>query len=357
MGYLGVDLHTNRFTADFRNGKKEEKLISYHLGDLQKFVSSLHKDDYVFVEASVNTFAFSDRIRDYVKEVIVIDPFQFRVIADSGKKTDKIDAKKIAKMGQYHIETGRDFLPEVYIPEVQIRKLRSLFTTYNLITKELTMTKNRIYSLYKEQLEPLDEFTYRELKENFEAIALPEEHKLQVRLLFDLVKLLEEKKEAIKREILLLGEPYLADIELLVSISGISVFMALGLIADYGTVERFENGKEFSKYLRSTPRSEVSNEKVKNGKTYKSGRKLAIKLLLQGMNHFVSEGSHIAQFYYRLKKGKGACKARMAVMRKLFVIIFHMLKNQEYYRYMKKALHEKKMKEYESFLQKNKKVA
>jgi len=81
--------------------------------------------------------------------------------------------------------------------------------------------------------------------------------------------MLEEKKEAIKQEILLLGAPYLAEIDILVSVSGISVFMVLGLIADYGTIERFKNAREFSMYLRSTPRSEVSNEKVKNGKASK----------------------------------------------------------------------------------------
>jgi transposase len=215
------------------------------------------------------------------------------------------------------------------------------------------MTKNRIYSLFKEQLEPLDKFTFEELKKNFEGLDLSEGHRLQVRLLLDLVKMLEEKKEAIKQEILLLGAPYLADIDILVSVSGISVFMALGLIADYGTIERFKNAKKFSKYLRSTPRSEVSNERVKNGKTYKSGRKLSMKLLLQGMNHFVCDNSHIARLYDRLKKGKGACKSRMAAMRKLFVVIFFMLRNREYYRYMKKDLHERKMKEYESFLRKN----
>jgi|GEM_PF-3334191 len=67
-----------------------------------------------------------------------------------------------------------------------------------------------------------------------------------------------------------------------------------------------------------------------------------MKLLLQGMNHFVFDNSHIARLYEHLKKGKGACKSRMAVMRELFVVIFFMLRNREYYRYMKKDLHKGK---------------
>jgi transposase len=353
MNYIGVDLHKNRFTVAYRSNK-EVKVVTYHLREMDKFISTLQKDDYVFIEATANTFAFCDRIKDYVKEVIVIDPFQFRVICDSGKKTDRIDARKLAKMGQYHIESGRDFLPEVYIPEEGIRRLRSLFTTYTLISKELTMTKNRIYSLCVEELEIVDGYTIDELKEEYEGLNLSEGHKMQIRVLFRVIETLEEEKEEVKREILLAGEPYKDDVDILVSISGVSVFIALGLIADYGDVKRFKNGKAFSKYLRSVPRSEVSNEKVWNGKTYKSGRKLSINLILQGMNHFVKDDSPVAKSYNRIKKSKGACKARVASVRKIFVIIYYMLINREYYRYMNKKLHDRKMRDYENFLKRNK---
>lgn len=359
MAYIGVDLHTNRLTAYFKNGEGKGKSASYDIAEksMNRFIEALKKDDYVFIEASTNTFTFSDVIKDRVKKVMVIDPFQFRAIADSGKKTDKIDAKKIAEMGKYHVETGEDFLPEVYIVDEKIRRLRSLFTTYNLISKETTMTRNRIYSLFKQNLQPFTRhYIFEILRYNLDAADLAEEYKLQIKVLFEILECLEEKKEEIKREIFVCGSAFKADIDILVSINGVSVFIALGIIADYATIDRFQNAKQFSKYLRSTPRSEVSNKKRKDGKTHKCGRKLSVKLILQGIHHAMKDNLYMNNFYRRLRKGKGACKARMAVARKIFVTMFYMLKKREYYRYMNKPLYDRKMKEYQLFLTKHKRA-
>jgi len=359
MAYIGVDLHTNRLTAHFKNSEGKGKSASYDIDDkgMNRFIEVLKKDDHVFIEASTNTFAFSDVIKDRVKKVTVIDPFQFRVIADSGKKTDKIDAKKIAEMGKYHVETGEDFLPEVYIVDETIRRLRSLFTTYNLITKEITMTRNRIYSLFKQNLKPFTrQYIFTILRYDLDAAGLAQEYQLQVQVSFEILECLEAKKEQIKKTILLCGEPFQEDIDILVSISGISIFIALASITDYATIDRFTKAKEFSKYLRSTPRSEISNKKRKDGKTHKSGRKLSVKLVLQGLHHSLKRNRYMNDFYWRLRKGKGACKARMAVVRKTFVTMFYMLKKREYYRYMDKKLHDRKMAEYQRFLAKNKEI-
>ena len=357
MAYIGVDLHSDKFTAAFRDKMNKDNLKSYYLDEyeIDNFKKSLKKDDYIFLEASTPTFAFTDLLKDTVKKTIVIDPFKFRAIADSRKKTDKIDARQLARMGKYHVEGDKKFLPEVYVVEKRIRKLRSLFTTYRLLNKEITMIKNRIHSLFKQNLKPYSKkHIFDEIMTGLKPIDLDEEYKIQVEVLFDVLSKIEEKKSGIKEKILLTGEPFLADIDILVSISGISVFVALGLISDYATVERFQNAKQFSKYLRSTPKSEESNKKVKTGKTQKNGRKLSIELMLQSINHFRRESLFIDKFYWRLKQGKGGCKARIAVARKMFVTIYFMLREREYYRHMNKKLHDKKMRQYKRFLAKNK---
>jgi len=80
-----------------------------------------------------------------------------------------------------------------------------------------------------------------------------------------------------------------------------------------------------------------------------------MELMLQSINHFRRGSPFIDEFYWRLRSGKGACKARTAVVRKMFVVIYYMLKNKEYYRYMNKTLHDKKVREYRRFLEENKK--
>jgi transposase len=356
MAYIGVDLHKDRFTAKFKTNINKDNLESYYLNPdgIRKFKGNLKKDDYVFLEASTPTFAFSDLIKRCVKETIVVDPFQFKVIVDSGKKTDKVDAGTLAKMGKYHVETGKDFLPEVCIPDKKIRKLRSLFTTYQLINREITMVKNRIYSIFRQNLKPYTKrYIFGKLMHDLESCDLDEEYKIQVKVLFEILDTIEKKKEEIKRKILIEGKSFMRDIDLLVSIKGISVFIALGLISDYDTINRFKNAKKFARYLRSTPKTETSNKRVKNGKTQKSGRKLSFSFMLQGMNHFVIENHHLAKFYFKIKKTKGGGKARTALIRKMLVTIYHMLKKREYYWFMDRELHNRKMKEYKEFLEKN----
>jgi len=360
MVTIGIDLHSNRFTAAFNYGKDNIRLKSYYLTDtdIEKFKSELHKDDYVIIEASTNTFAFSDLIEDCVEEVIIVDPSKFKAISNSSKKTDKIDARTLSKMGRYHVETGKKFLPTVYKVDGDVRTLRSLFTTYNLYTKEIVRIKNRIHSIFKEHLNVFSKSSiFKKIRYELDKAKLDEGARFQLNMLFDSLDSAELKKKKIKEKILSLGEPYQEDIDILVSISGVSVFTALGLISDYGTVERFKNAKAFSKYLRSTPRAETSNDKTRYGKTQKNGRKLSMILLLQSMNHFKRENPYIGRFYGRLKKGKGAGKARAAVIRKMLVAMFFMLREKEYYRYMNTILHERKMEEYRRFLEKNKKIA
>ncbi len=317
----------------------------------------LQKDDVLFLEASTSTFEFCDRIKGKVKEVIVVDPFQFKRNMKQGKKTDKIDAKKLAEAGRYHIETGGDFLPVVYIPDKDIRKLRSLFSTYNLLLKEINTTRNRIHSLFRQNLSKWrGREEKEELEKDLERSGMEEEYKVQVRRFFEILKVLMKEKEETKREILIIGQKYKEDIDLLTSISGVSVFIAIAMISDYITVERFKDSRSFCKYLRSTPRTEESNKKRKNGKTERQGRKLSIKMILQGISH-IKRGSYgLNKFYTNLRKGKGACKARVALARKVFTIIYYILRDRKYYFHMKEALHKKKMMEYENFLKANNKI-
>jgi len=79
MAYIGVDLHSDKFTADFRDKTNNDTLKSYYIdrNEIDNFRKGLNKDDYIFIEASTPTFAFIDLLKDTVKKAIVIDPFKF----------------------------------------------------------------------------------------------------------------------------------------------------------------------------------------------------------------------------------------------------------------------------------------
>ena len=100
MKYVGIDLHTNRFTCCFldEEGHKRIKTFVLNKKDIALFLDSV--DVYktrVLVEATVNTFAFTGLIKDHVKEVIVANTFELKNISFTSKKTDKVDAYKLAR--------------------------------------------------------------------------------------------------------------------------------------------------------------------------------------------------------------------------------------------------------------------
>jgi transposase len=114
------------------------------------------------------------------------------------------------------------------------------------------------------------------------------------------------------------GVPFMKEIEILTSMSGISVITAIAIIADVIAVSRFRNSKHFTSYLRSAPRVESSNNKTVIKSTTKAGRKLAITLLSQSLNHF-RDGTRKLQKWYeaaQIFKKKGV--VRMALCRKVF---------------------------------------
>ena len=63
-------------------------------------------------------------------------------------------------------------------------------------------------------------------------------------------------------------------------------------------------------------------------------------------------GPHISEFYARVKVGKSAGKSRMAVIRKILVCAYHMLKKHERFYWTEEKLYTKKLREYHRELEK-----
>ena len=156
MKFIGIDLHTNCFTCcflDLEDGKRVQTFKINHEG-LEAFYSFLDLDTYCVVEATVNTFSFAALFEDKVKEVIVANTFTLKQISFTNKKTDKVDAEKLARILKVQVISGEEQVNKVVIPPKDIQDLRSLFATYRLLRKQVVCIKNRIHSLLKQNLYP-----------------------------------------------------------------------------------------------------------------------------------------------------------------------------------------------------------
>jgi transposase len=360
MKVIGIDLHSNCFSICLidEEGNKLKKEFNLNSDSLGQFYEYLDPETYVLVEASTNTFKFAELIRGKVKAVYVANTHKLKLISMVKKKTDKIDAEKLAIFLKMQITSGEELIRPVYIPGPNVQSLRALFTTYNMLKKQIGQVKNRIHSILKQNLCPFTkEYIFGKHNRNkIREIVLEEAAKYQIELLFEELEYLEGKMGEIEDKIKITGEEYYNEIDILTSMKGISVTTAIAIIADIGTVERFQNSKHFTSYLRSAPGIDSSNEKQRITRTTKFGRKLSVVLLSQALNHFRDSNPKLNRWCNKkieIEKHKKG-KIRMALCRKVFSEIYQMLKKKEYHYYRDVENHKEKMKSYDAFLKKNK---
>jgi transposase len=355
MKYVGIDLHTNRFTCCYlcdNSREKQTETFDLDTQGLNSFYSTIDKDTYILVEATINTFAFVSLFRDLVREVIVANTYQLKSVGIPGKKTDKLDAAKLAEKLKAQVVSGVQQIVPVTIPPKEIRDLRALFATYRTLRKEIGRTKNRIHSLLKENLFPFTREYIFGKKARAEIRKISSDYLLsfQINLLMDTLERLEDAFETLVVQIKSAGAMFMPQIEILTSMPGISVVTAIAVIADIIDVSRFRNSKHFASYLRSTPRVESSNDKTVIKSTTKAGRKLSITLLSQSLNHFRDGNRNLSRWIEKISDHKKKGVVRMALCRKVITVIYQMLKKQEFHYFYNPVLHEKKLTDYRKSL-------
>ena len=356
MKYIGIDLHSNKFTCCFLyDQSNRKKLITYNLDSqgIKDFLTHVDRHTSVMVEASTNTFSFVQRIKDHANQVIIANTHKLKLISLVKKKTDKIDAEKLAIVLKMQLKSNQHMFEPVHLPDRLIRRLRSLFTTYRLYRKHITGIKNRIHSLYKQELMPFTkEYIFGKKSRAFlRRVSINPQTDFQLDLLFTELETLETSFQKLTRYIMYLAKPYLSQIDILTSMKGISVITAIALIADISDLSRFTNSKKLASYLRSAPGIDSSNETVRHLSTYKMGRKLSVTLLSQSLNHFRDSNIKLQKWYQtKIEQGKKRGKIRMAICRRVFTEIYQMLKKKEYHYYRNRRNHLMKMQAYTKFL-------
>jgi transposase len=366
MQFIGIDLHTNKFTCSYRDesspsdakkGKRTETFALDGYG-LSEFYQTLTPDTYVLVEATITTFAFVRLVKPLVKEVIVANTYELKQISLARNNTDKIDANILSRIIKMQVLSGEQAISPVVVPPFDIQELRGLFTTYRLYRKQTTQIKNRIHSLLKEKLYG---FTQEEIfdKNSREKIRIIEDGtslSFQINELFDMLEFMETRIDPLKEQIMIQAEPFMREIEILTSMKGVSVFIAIAIITDIIKVDRFKNSKSFTSYLRSAPRVSNSNTSVSIRGTNKKGRKVAATLITQSLHHVLEASPKLNRWYTRLTKYKKAGLVRTGLRRKIFAEIYQMLKKGEYHYARDVKNHEVKILQYKRLLKKRKNI-
>src|SRR5262249_31344801 len=116
------------------------------------------------------------------------------------------------------------------------------------------------------------------------------------------------------------------------SMPGVGHFTATALACRVGRVERFPHARSLANYGGLTPGCRNSGETTQRlGSITKAGSGM-VRWLLAQVTHKVLRGdAGLREWFKRIKRRRGSTIARVAVMRKLATIIWHMLTKRKTY--------------------------
>jgi len=357
--FHGIDRHKRFSTICVLEQSGEELEFIAMCTDLKRYIRSLGSEDAVVLEASTGTFWWADQIEAQGALCFILDPHKFRIIKDSWNKTDKHDARNMAKALWVYQVTGEFGIPTVHKPQAVIRELRTLFSQYMMLNRQIRMLKNSIHATFGENGIALSSAKAEQLLSAKTGTRLLEELNISVasktciEMNQSLLWAVLVKKQQMVTEILLAGEQLRKQVELLITIKGITPLTALAFLADVGDVRRFRTTRKMNAYLGLVPRSKDSGGNMQSGHINRESRKLTRTLLTQSIHHVSRSSPYLRNYYCTLTERRGCGRARIALIRKTCAMMRRMLLNDEPFRWVDRTLFEKKLKQYRYLIEKN----
>ena len=324
--YIGMDLHKN--TSSFSVKDKEGLIIdnrklptepSAIKGYLRQYPNSS-----LAVEPVSQWYFYGDLIQKLGIDVHLANPLKVKAIASARVKTDKIDAGVLCDLLRSNL------LPEAYFASPDARYFKEVVRYRASLIHLRTQIKNKIHSiLFRNGLR--HQFTNlfgAAGRKWLDSLNLAEHFAFNLRHYLGLIdafgKLIKEADERIEKAV---GNNQSA--KLLTSIPGISYVSALTIMAEIGTIERFESAKKLQGYAGLVPSTYASGERMVHGRLTKTGSRWLRWTMIEIAQRqlLCKKKSGLDWYYQRVKQRKGSGAAAAATARKLLAVVWRLLKD------------------------------
>jgi transposase len=334
MNFIGVDLHKKIITVcvmDENLRVQARKTLSCSEPDkIVEFFRQFQRFKVV-VEATASYLWFVELVEPLAEKIVLANPRKLRVIAESTKKTDRLDAQTLAEF------LTRDMIPESYMPTPRLRqhralvrhrhylrgsmtavrcKIRRILSDYNADRRDLFSNACGKAYLNRAPLSDADRYVIKQLWSEYE------EHQARVLALTKKIKAFAAKapkREAEARRIVMTAP-------------GIGPVTAEVVLSELGDVSRFRNAKAICAYAGLVPAVRQSGgKKSKDLQITKQGSGLLRWALVEAAWRLVNASPRWTAVFCRLRARSGAKRAIVAVARKLLCVLYAMLRTSTPY--------------------------
>jgi len=334
---IGMDIHrTFAEVVVWEDGRlRPAGRVDMTRAGLEGFGRNLTHEDEVVVEATGNALAVVRVLTPYVARVIVANPLQVKAIAHARIKTDKIDAGVLASL------RAADFLPEVWLPDVETERMRRLVARRNQVVRHRTRVKNEVHAILHAHLVPpcphADLFG-RLGRLWLDGQPLPDDERAAIARHLRELDRLGEDLDVLDTDV---AQAAIDDpaIKRLLTITGVNLIVAAGLVAAIGDVRRFADPQNLVSYVGLNPRVRQSGLGLaQHGRISKHGRAHARAMLVEAAWAAAKAPGPLRAFFLRIRARRGHQVAAVAVARKLAVLCWHLLTKDADYQWARPAL-------------------
>ena len=336
MRYVGVDLHKHsislcvvelvgrerkvierkRFRCD-----DEEALLTYFAG--------LGCYEAV-VEATSSYEWFVRLIEPTAARIVLAHPGKLRVIAESKKKTDRLDAQTLAEFLAF------DEVPQAWRPTPRVREHRTLVRLRAYCQGRITSAKNKVRWIVANYNADRSDLFSRAGRAYLAKIELSGADRLAVDLMCEELDQHAARLKTIDRRLKdFAQEAPLPEREaraVLASIPCVGPVTTEVVLAEAGDVRRFASQRKATAYAGLAPGIRQSDRRTKQLPITKAGSRLLRTALVELAWRLTNKTRRWSLLYERLKKRCGAKKAIVAVARRAWCVIVSLLKSSQAYR-------------------------
>jgi transposase len=282
------------------------------------------------VEATASYEWFVQLVEPLAQRVVLAHPGKLRVIAESTRKSDKLDAKVLAEM------LARDQIPASYRPTPRQRAHRQLVRQRQYWQRKITGVRNKIRRILSDyNLDRSDLFT-----EVGQAWLKTAEVSDVDRFCLDqlvsewagLIEHLRTVDQKIREFAKSGSDQEQFDRALLRTIPGVGPVTSEVILAELADPRRFSSLKKVVAYAGLVPGQRESAGKRKSLHIEKTGSPLLRWVLVQAAWQLVKRSPKWRTIYENLKRRIGTKKAIVAVSRRLLTLCVTLLKSQQIYR-------------------------
>lgn len=346
MFYLGIDQHRKQLTVNLRNEAGDVVLrrqVSTNWSKVRDFFANL--DSRTAVEDGYVAILEVCGFNDWLLKLLAEQPSCLRTLLVQTEerakhKTDRRDANRLCELlwtNRERLLNGRKVQQlRVVQPAAPIdAQARQLTALWRRATAKRTRTINAVHHLLlKHNLQqacPTKGLKTKRARAWLTTLELPAIDRLEMDQLLEQWMLWDRQCQQLDEQLSARQQQH-PTAPLLATLPGCAAFSSLSLACRVGDVGRFAGPQSLANYWGLTPGCRNSGEACDRlGSITKQGSAIARFVLGQLVLHVLRRDAKLRRWHKQIKNRRGSKIARVAVMRRLTTIVWHMLRHHEPY--------------------------